>query len=763
MKFASNPNLRILVLSFGGWSNMIASNGRVYHLVMAGVFIASLCACSSANHSTGPSALSATGTETVVAPRVAIDLNPDWKFIRQDAPGADQPGFDDSTWQTVSLPHTWNNLDGEDGGNDYYRGPGWYRRHLSIPKEDRGKSLFLQFDAASSDAMVYVNGKLAGPEHKGMFAGFCYDVTPLINTGGDNVVAVRVTNEKNSGIPPLSADFTFFGGLYRGVRLLALNPLSISPVDDDSPGVYVKQVTVNADHADLQVTSKLRNGGQAQSPAVVMCELLDADGKVLQSVYASQPVDAGGVADAVQWLSIDHPHLWNGRKDPYMYHVRVTVNQGADVEDRVIQPVGIRFFSIDSEKGFYLNGQSYPLHGVNRHQDRIDMGWAITSKEQTEDFNLIMEMGCNAIRLSHYQHAQEFYDLCDRGGLVVWAEACMVNSVSLSQDFDDTAKQQLRELIKQSYNHPSICFWSLYNELRDKKEKNQSEEEGKEHIEHEILLVTELNDEAHQLDPTRLTTAASNIDDGAHPLHMITDIIAFNRYFGWYTRTIDAWPADLDGLHAKIPGRAIGISEYGAGASVYQHEIDPAQPKTTGVWHPEEWQGVVHEAAYKAMKERPFIWGTFLWGMFDFASDGRKEGDHLGRNDKGLVTYDRKTKKDAFYFYKANWSSEPVIYITDRRYNPRSVSEGPIKVYSNCDSVEVKLNGASLGNKTGDDCVFIWPGVNLARGYNRIEATGTRGGQSYSDVCVIEYDPGVIPVRPLNSATQPSTMPAKMP
>jgi beta-galactosidase len=735
---------------------MSGMNRRVWVRIVAGFLAGALGACTAAKHPTED--VSGLGTESVVAPRVAIDLNPNWKFIRQDVAGAEQPGFDDSAWQMVSLPHTWNNLDGEDGGNDYYRGPGWYRRHLAIPSEDAGRSLYLQFDAAGSDATVYVNGKQA-EEHKGMFAGFCFDVTPLLKTDGDNVIAVRVTNEKNDTIPPLAGDFTMFGGLYRGVRLLALNPVSITPLDDDSPGVYVKQASVTPGHADLQVTSKLRNGGQGTASPTVTTDLIDATGAVVQTVAASIPVDAGGTIDAVEWLRIDNPHLWNGRVDPYLYHVRVTLDVGGTVLDRVIQPLGIRFFSVDPDKGFLLNGQSYPLHGVNRHQDRIDMGWAITSKEQKEDFDLIMEMGCNAIRLAHYQHAQEFYDLCDRGGLVVWAESSMVNTVGLSQEFDDTAKQQLRELIKQSYNHPAICFWSLYNELRDKRDKKETADHWKAFLAHEIVVVTELNDEAHQFDPTRLTTAASYIKEGTHPLNGITDVMGFNRYYGWYTDNTGVWGKNLDELHREIPGRSFGISEYGAGASIYQHEIDPSQPQPTGVWHPEEWQGTAHEAAWKAMKARPYIWGTFLWNMFDFASDGRREGDHMGRNDKGLVTYDRKTKKDAFYFYKANWSSESVIYITDRRYNPRPMADGPVKVYSNCDSVELKLNGDSLGTAQGDDCVFVWPKVTLTRGENELEAVGTRGGQTYTDTISLEFDPGVIPVRPLDSATRPTTKP----
>lgn len=384
------------------------------------------------------------------------------------------------------------------------------------------------------------------------------------------------------------------------------------------------------------------------------------------------------------------------------------------------------------------------------------MGWAISANEQREDYDLIMEMGCTAVRLSHYQHAQEFYDLCDRGGLVVWAESCMVNAVTPSQSFDDAAKEQLRELIKQSYNHPSICFWALFNELRDPRDRNYRSDAGRAEIQHQLDLVNELNQLAHQLDPTRLTTAATNVNQPGNPLNQITDVIGYNRYDGWYVKTVADWPEEIDWVRSQLPaGRALAISEYGAGASIYQHEINPIQPRTTGLWHPEEWQGVVHEAAYKAMKDRPYLWGTFLWNMFDFASDYRNEGDHQGRNDKGLVTYDRKTKKDAFYFYKANWSDQPVIYICDRRYNPRNVNEGPIKVYSNCDSVEVKLNGQSLGSKPGDDCVFVWPDAKLVRGENLIEAGGTRGGVTYTDSITIDCDPGVIDVRPFEPSTRP--------
>ena len=694
------------------------------------------------------------GALQAAEPRSVIDLNGDWKFVRADRFGAAAPSFDDSTWEAVTLPHTWNNLDGEDGGDNYYRGAGWYRRHLTLDADLAGKSLFLKFDGASSVTDVFVNGKPAG-RHEGMFAAFCFDVTGLLRTSGDNVVAVRVDNGKNPDVPPISADFTFFGGIYRSVHLLVLNPLSITPLDDASSGVYVKQAKVSVDAANLEITAQLRNAGNADKSATVSCELLDADGKSVGESHGDVQISAAAATAAVQQIHVDHPHLWNGRKDPYLYRMRVTVSDGTTVVDRVVEPVGLRFFTVDPDKGFFLNGRSYPLHGVNRHQDRIDQGWAISPAEQEEDFKLIMEMGCTGIRLSHYQHAQDFYDLCDRGGLVVWAEACLVNSVTVSKAFDDTVMQQLKELIKQNFNHPSICFWSLFNELGDPRSLPAVERQRQN--KHQIDLITQLNDLAHQLDNTRVTTAATSRLDPLYPLNRITDVIAFNPYDGWYVKTPADWPAELDRIHSAIPGRSSAVSEYGAGASIYQHEANPSQPKAGGPWHPEEWQCTVHEAAYAAMKDRPWLWGTFLWNMFDFAADQRNEGDHPGRNDKGMVTYDRKTKKDVFYFYKANWSDESFVYVTDRRFTPRDQQRGPVKIYSNCDSVELKMNGESLGPKTTDNHIFIWPDVQLKLGENQLEAIGKKGDQQYTDAATIVYDPAAHVVRPTTtpSATQP--------
>jgi len=676
-------------------------------------------------------------------PRWEMNLNPDWRFIRQDVPDASNPTFDDSLWQQVVLPHTWNNLDGQDGGNNYYRGPGWYRRHLNLSADAASlaaKRLYLCFDAASMVAQVYVNGKPAG-EHKGAFAGFVFDVTDLLNLTGDNVIAVRVDNTHNVDVPTLAGDFTIFGGLYRPVHLLALDRLSISPIDDGGPGVYEQQISVTKDHASVRALTKLRNTNSTDKTATIQLDVLDAAGKIVSTVHRDQTVPANGTADAEQDFTITHPHLWNGRADPYLYTLHVTISDGKTVVDQLDQPLGVRFFRVDPDKGFFLNGVSDPLHGVNRHQDRLDKGWAISPDDQQQDFDLIMEMGCNAIRLSHYQHAQQFYDLCDHGGIVVWAEACLVNTVTDSSAFDQTAQQQLRELIKQSYNHPSICFWSLCNELSPGRGSTRPDQNPL--LAHEVLVIGELNALAHALDPGRLTTAASNRPDPWFPFNQITDVMGYNYYDGWYGKTPAAFGPDLDKLHASRPDHSMGISEYGAGASVMEHEADPKQPRANNnPWHPEEWQTEVHEASWRAIHQRQWIWGSFIWCMFDFASDGRNEGDHAGRNDKGMVTYDRKTKKDAFYFYKANWSDDPFAYITDRRFTPRCVGKGPVKIYSNCDMVELKVNGQSLGSKKGDDIhIFLWDNVQLKQGENQLEAIGQKNGREYDDQCTITFDP----------------------
>jgi beta-galactosidase len=653
------------------------------------------------------------------SPRTVISLDPSWQFLRADAAGAEGVSFDDSSWGTVDLPHTWNNLDGQDGGNNYYRGVGWYRKHYTVPAELAGQELFLKFDGASLVTDLYVNGTFVG-EHQGGFAAFAWDVTPYLTAGADNVLAVKVNNAYSPNIAPLSGDFTSDGGLYRHVNLIATNPLHVSVTDYASPGVYLQQTNVSAASADLQVTTKLQNDSATPRNVTVEADVLDATGALVTTLTSTVAVDAGAGMDVMQNTTLQNPHLWNGRSDPYLYSVNVSVIDADTMTttDAVTQPLGLRFYRVDPANGFFLNGQYLDLHGVDFHQDRINKGWAISDADQTEDVGLIRDIGATFVRLSHYQHPALTYDLLDRSGIVAWSEIPLVNGATNSQAFFDNAKQQLVVMIRQNYNHPSVCFWGMYNEIPDNTTTRN--------------LVGQLVQLAHAEDPTRPTTAATDMGDNA-TINYEPDVVGFNQYFGWYYGNANDFGPWADNIHRTHPGQAIGISEYGAGASIYQHEQNPAEPANAGPWHPEEYQDLFHEAYWQQLEARPFLWAKTVWNMFDFASDGRNEGDTPGRNDKGLVTYDRQTKKDAFYWYKANWSSDPVLYITSRRFINRPTNVVEVKVYSNLDQVELTVNGVSLGTLTSTNHIFKWTNVSLAPGANAIEVSGMQGGNPYSD------------------------------
>lgn len=659
-------------------------------------------------------------------PRLDRVINSGWKFTRQDAPGAGERDCPETGWKTVSLPHTWNALDGQDGGNNYYRGTGWYRKHIDIPARYRGKSLFLKFDGASTVAHVFVNGKEAGT-HRGGFGAFCEEISPFVTPGASNVIAVKVSNAPDTTVPPLRGDFTVFGGLYRSVHLLVLDRVSISPLDDASPGVLLRQMHVDSSRAVASATVTLRNSTAGEKTVTLRCDIRDASGRRAAGSESRFSVPPGNGSFTLPDIVLDRPHLWQGREDPYLYTAEVSLVDGGSVRDRIAQNVGFRFFRIDPERGFFLNGRPYPLHGVNRHQDREGKGWAIGMKEQREDFALIADMGCTAVRLAHYQHAQEFYDLCDRGGIVVWAELALVDEVRPSAAFAECCRDQLRELIKQSYNHPSIVFWSLSNELiPDRNEKTYTD------------LITGLNTLAKSLDPDRLTTLASRGNyDWSLRINNVTDVIGYNLYKGWYEKLLGEFSPTVDSLHGRLPDRPMCISEYGAGAGIHQHEYPANRPQPAGPWHPEEWQSIVHESTWRAIARRPWIWGSFVWNMFDFASDGRSEGELPGRNDKGLVTYDRRVKKDAYFWYRANWNASPLVYIAGRRFTPRPAGRSEVKIYSNCGSVSLFINGAPAGTKECVEKTAVWDEVVMREGKNRIVAVGLARGAAVRDSCIV--------------------------
>jgi beta-galactosidase len=654
--------------------------------------------------------------------RTDILLNAGWQFVRQDVPDAPNAGFNDSTWTTLNLPHTWNNLDGQNGLKDYYRGIGWYRRHYPVDKNLKGRHFFLKFDGASSVADVYVNGNHLG-EHQGGFSAFAFDVTPFLKVGADNVIAVKVSNEANTNLPPLSADFTFSGGIYRDVHLLVTDPVQISPLDYGSPGIYLGTTDVNSNAAKLQVTAVLSNSTAKAQKVTVRSVITDAATNIVAILTNVVTLPPATVSNVVATTTITSPHLWNGLSDPYLYQAFTEVWKDSKVVDLVAQPLGFRHFSVDVDKGFFLNGRHYDLHGVNMHQDWLDRGWAITDAQRDTNFVLLKEIGATALRLSHYEHDDYTYQLADKNGIVLWTEIPLVNRITESPAFYASAKQQLIELIRQRYNHPSVACWGIFNEITLKPGPKP------------VNLARQLAQLAAQEDTTRPSTSAVNASDD-EPSNWCSEWNSFNKYFGWYNGKLGDFGPWADEIHAKYPGRPIGISEYGAGASIYQHSEDPVrEPAQASHYHPEEYQNLYHETYWQEMQARPFLWCKLVWNMFDFAVAGRNEGDTPGRNDKGLVTYDRQVRKDAFYYYKANWATSPMVYITGHTFTNRLTNNITAKVYANCDSVELILNGASQGVTTSTNCIFTWP-LKLRVGTNDVQAIGTKGSVKVDDSLV---------------------------
>lgn len=656
------------------------------------------------------------------ATRTEVDLNDDWKFLREDAPDAEQPDFDDSAWESVSVPHTWNAKDAQDGGGDqaddpgYYRGTGWYRRHYTPPASFDGQKLWLQFDAVSLSAKVYVNGESVG-EHSGGFGRFRLDASSLV-PGADNVIAVEVTNAEDPDVPPLAGDFPVGGGIHRGVSLVVTDPLQIRTTDYGGPGVYVRQRQIAEDAATVDVTTKTWNNHTDPRSTAVRTVITDDEGTVVaQATSAAQDVAGDAGRETVQQLTIDQPRLWNGTEDPYRYTVHAElVDVGDDTTtDRVTVPLGLRTFSSDADEGFSLNGEHLPLRGVNAHQDRLDKGWAVSEEDRDEDFRLMDEMGVNALRTAHYQQAESVYDRADESGYVVWAEVPLVDEVTDSDAFTENSVRQLRELIRQNHHHPSVVFWGIGNEQRTDDEATND-------------VLAELAGTVAEEDPDRLSTYASNLGEDAE-VGKHTEVMAFNKYFGWYESAgIDGFGPWADQVHANQPQRPFGVSEYGAGASIHQHAEDPENVEPGSRDHPEEYQSKVHERSWAQIEERPYLYGTFVWVMFDFASDWRDEGDTPGRNDKGLVTYDRKDRKDAFYFYKANWNTEEdTTHLNSKRWTDRTEATTTVRVYSTGEEVRLRLNGEDLGTMTGHSHHTFTQEVELAPGTNEIEVTGSNG------------------------------------
>ena len=651
--------------------------------------------------------------------RKVIHFNQDWKFIKQDEDQAMGIDFDDRNWKVVQIPHTWNAIDGANGFA-YHKGACWYRKEFTIDDSAQGNKVYVEFEGANSITDVYLNGQHLG-QHRGGYSTFRFDLTEVIDFDAKNTLAVKVDNTVVDDVYPQMADFTFYGGIYRDVNLVIANPVHFDLMDHGSKGVYVIQEEVNEENAALTIKSLIANDSEEDKKVRLWVDLLDAEGKNI--AYAAKEVTlvAGELKVVEIPLVIENPILWNGRKNAYMYEAKVSMESFNDVLDELTIPFGVRYYEVDAEKGFFLNGEHLALHGVARHQDRKDMGWAITEKEQDEDMALIKEIGATSIRLAHYQHNQYFYDLCDQEGMVVWAEIPFISLMSKTELEGINAKKQMVELIRQNFNHPSIIFWGIQNEIQISGERPELRK-----------LVNELNELTKKEDPTRLTTMANVMFvEDEDDYNYVTDTIGYNKYFGWYNGEAGDFAGWLDGFHKKNPTVKLAISEYGAEGILQYHSSDPKIKD-----YSEEYHALYHETVWKIFEKRPFLWATYAWNMFDFGANIRNEGGVKGRNNKGLITYDRKIKKDAFYLYKAHWNDEKFVHITGKRFVDRTDDTITIKVYSNCNEVNLSVNGGETTTLTSEDKVFVFENISLKEGINEVKILANDGNNSLQDVAL---------------------------
>ncbi len=593
-------------------------------------------------------------------------INNAWLFSKN---AKSVPATLPADWEALNLPFTWNGKDGQDGGNDYYRGTCYFAKEIKADEFPEGAVKYLQFDGVNSSCEVFWNGKSI-TKHDGGYSTFRVQVKDVKDS---NLLVVAVDNSANDRVYPQQADFTFYGGIYRDVSLIGVNENHFDLDYYGSPAIMVTPKIKGAD-AEIEIETFYKN----------------KDCKVRYEIIADGEVIASKEDDDDAEFEIKNVHLWDGLRDPYLYTAKATLICNGEEVDEVSTRFGCRTFKIDPQKGFFLNGREYPLRGVSRHQDRPDVGNALTPEMHKEDLELILEMGANTIRLAHYQHSQVFYDLCDEAGLVLWAEIPYISS-HMPTGYDNTISQ-MKELVVQNYNHPSIVVWGLSNEITIAGSNPNLVKNHK-----------DLNDMVHEMDKTRLTTiaAVSMCDINDEYVH-ISDVLSYNHYFGWYGGNTDMNGPWFDDFHKKYPNKPIGLSEYGCEALNW-HTSTPTQGDYT-----EEYQAYYHEELIKQIAERPYLWATHVWNMSDFAADARAEGGENGMNHKGLVTFDRKYKKDSFYAYKAWLSSEPVLHLCSKRYVDRVEDVTKVTVYSNQPEIELFANGVSVGKQTKGKYPFFY-------------------------------------------------------
>lgn len=631
-------------------------------------------------------------------------------------------------WEQVNVPHTWNADDMQKKTNSFYAGVAYYRKHYVFPESLEGKRLFLRFEGVGTCAEVYVNGYLVGT-HKGAYSAFVCEIGSQVRLGEENEIVVKADNAARPDVIPVNhALFGVYGGIYRPVWLIVTEPCNIVVNDCASPGVYITQKNVSKQSADVSVRVKLDNATLAPAALELENAIYTREGKLVKVHRQSFELTPQGVQNYVSDFKISHPHLWQGREDPYLYKVVSRLKQDGQVIDEVIQPLGLRKYEAVAGKGFFLNGKKYPMYGVTRHQDWWGMGSALTNREHDFDLEQIMEVGATTVRFAHYQQSDYIYSRCDTLGLIIWAEIPFVNRVT-GQEWDNV-HQQMRELIRQSFNHPSIYVWGIHNEVY-----------------HPHGYTAALTQSVHDLckleDPDRYTVAVNGYGHAEHPVNGNTDIQGMNRYFGWYEKKIQDIKPWIEKMEKEYPWQRLMLTEYGADANIeHQTELLGDALNWGSDFYPETFQTKTHEYQWGVISQHPYILASYLWNMFDFAVPQWKRGGLDARNMKGLITFDRKIRKDAFYWYKANWSKEPVLYLTQRRNTERERRETSVTVYSNLGTPRVFLNGRELdGVRKGyTDVHYIFDQVTLAEGRNVLRAVIVSDGKEYTDEIVWNYN-----------------------
>jgi beta-galactosidase len=628
-------------------------------------------------------------TAAQAAPRTVTALDDGWEFAKGAPAG----------WSAVTLPHTFNADDGT--SPNPWRGAGWYRRTIVVPALKAGRT-YLEFDGAALSTDVWLNGTRIG-RHEGGFARFRFDVTAHLRAGA-NALLVRVDNTRQPDVAPLGGDYTLYGGLYRRVRLVTTGDVHVDMLDAGGPGVYFSTPQADSPHWRVRVA----NDRARAENVVVTARLRDAAGKVAATVQRAVALPARAVVPVDLDATLAAPHLWQGVDDPYLYTSEVTVARAGAVVDRVDNEVGVRTVQLDPDRGLLLNGKPYRVHGVNVHLTYAPgKGTAVDDADIDADYRILSELGVTGLRFAHYQHNEHSYALADRNGFLVWTELPLTSEVNGSEAFAANAAQQARELVRQNFNHPSVFVWGLGNEIYRVDDAS-------------ARVLDAMQRLVHAEDASRPTAYANCCAPIDGPQAMHTDAIASNVYFGWYDKEFADLAPFLAQNHATRPRTPQALSEYGAGGSALQQEDPVRRPVAPSRWHPEQYQALYHEAAWRQIEAAPWLWASYVWTGFDFASAGRNEGDGRGVNDKGLVSMDRKVRKDAYYWYQANWSKQPMVYITSRRAVKRTAADVEVKVYSNQPAARLRVNGVDLGERAVEGRIARWP-VRLQPGPNRIE------------------------------------------